>query len=209
MYKRIITVLLLLGLLSPSLLVNGADNKISFEQNVIISGNELVYTIDISENSNIAALSFTVNYNAAQVQLKSVTEGDVLKSNMTTVNSQKQNRIIVSSISMVGIKTKGNLLKAEFLIVSSKEKQIDIKLSITECVDSNSDGLAYTKNNLMIINPLYLSSSDIGVENLNVMSCTCICHSINPFSKIIWFIEKLLWRIMGINQVCVCGAKHY
>lgn len=39
--------------------------------------------------------------------------------------------------------------------------------------------------------------------------CDHICHDENAFKKIIWFVAKLWYQFLGINQVCKCGALHY
>lgn len=190
--------------------VAGTSSTVSFAQNVKVDGERVIYSVEVIENSNIAALSFKITYNSDQIQLQKVEQGDLLNNNMTTINSQKKNQIIVSSISLLGLKKGGGIIETEFQIVSVNAPQIEIDLNITECVDSNSDRITYTQNSLTIKNPLYKNNTnDDHNNNATDLDCTCLCHSKNPFSRIIWFVERLFWRIMGINQVCICGVKHY
>ena len=39
--------------------------------------------------------------------------------------------------------------------------------------------------------------------------CDHICHDTNFFKQIVWFVAKLWYQFLGINQVCKCGALHY
>ena len=47
------------------------------------------------------------------------------------------------------------------------------------------------------------------VCNEVVNGCTHICHSTNPFYQFIWFIARLWYQFLGINQYCECGLAHY
>ena len=40
-------------------------------------------------------------------------------------------------------------------------------------------------------------------------NCTHLCHSTNPFIKLIWKILNFFNRIFGVNRTCSCGAAHY
>ncbi len=42
-------------------------------------------------------------------------------------------------------------------------------------------------------------------------ACTCDCHSSNTFTKIVWFIKTLIWRVTGntAKRTCACGKRHW
>ena len=42
-----------------------------------------------------------------------------------------------------------------------------------------------------------------------VASCKCLCHSTNFLLKIIYKIINLIWKLLGISQICACGTVHY
>ena len=44
--------------------------------------------------------------------------------------------------------------------------------------------------------------------NPNAKNCGCMCHK-SGFTKIIYAIVKLFWKIFGLNKVCDCGTIHY
>ena len=42
-----------------------------------------------------------------------------------------------------------------------------------------------------------------------VNGCDHICHKTDVFSKLVWFIARLWYQYLGINQTCKCGLPHY
>ncbi len=39
--------------------------------------------------------------------------------------------------------------------------------------------------------------------------CDHMCHSENAFMKIVWFVVRLWYQFLGINETCDCGIPHY
>ncbi|MBR5410440.1 MAG: hypothetical protein IK104_07185 [Clostridia bacterium] len=39
--------------------------------------------------------------------------------------------------------------------------------------------------------------------------CTHICHSTNPFYRIVWRVLNTVYKLFRINKTCSCGAEHW
>ena len=54
-------------------------------------------------------------------------------------------------------------------------------------------------------------NKDAYCDNCGVImnGCDHICHKQDVFSKLVWFIARLWYQYLGINQECKCGLPHY
>ncbi len=45
-------------------------------------------------------------------------------------------------------------------------------------------------------------------ENIEVANCTCNCHK-GGFSRLIWVILRIFYKLFKTNAACACGVAHY
>ncbi len=69
-----------------------------------------------------------------------------------------------------------------------------------------------TKESLVIPKLNHVDKNkDAYCDNCGVImnGCDHICHKQDVFSKLVWFIARLWYQYLGINQTCKCGLPHY
>lgn len=76
----------------------------------------------------------------------------------------------------------------------------------------NTSKKEVTKESLVIPKLNHVDKNkDAYCDNCGVImnGCDHICHKQDVFSKLVWFIARLWYQYLGINQECKCGLPHY
>lgn len=53
------------------------------------------------------------------------------------------------------------------------------------------------------------SNGDAKCDVCGKILCDHMCHTDNAFMKIVWFVVRLWYQFLGINETCKCGLPHY
>lgn len=133
-----------------------AKNNVNFSEGYVIEENRFLnYVLSVSDNSQIAGLTVTIQYDEEQLRLVENSVGDILQSSINKVNSKIDKKVILTAISTEPITQGGSLLDLKFEIVDSSKEYVDIKYTIDECIDQNCENIAVSINTEKMKNPLY------------------------------------------------------
>ena len=117
-----------------------ASETIIFSEDYIINdeGNA-VYSIIVTENSNIAGLSLTINYDKESLDLLDASVGGSFASAMNSVNKNEAGIVIMSSITTSPIVEEGTVIS----LVFDGAINADVSFSVSECIDKDMHNLSF------------------------------------------------------------------
>lgn len=172
---RIVFILLFIIILASSNLCVNAQEAIVFDEKANIKDDTVIYTVDITKNSNVCGLSLEVLYDEKQIKLESSAIGDIINNGMAKSNTKIDGKVILTYISTESLKSKGTILELKFSIISSNTAKLNITSIISECINKNCDDLSFSIRRSDIINPNYKddnTSSDSNPNKNNPASST-------------------------------------
>ena len=122
-----------------------AAEAIVFSEDLTVNNDgNAVYSVIVSEKSNIAGLSLTVNYDKNKQTLLDAFVGERFSSSVSSVNKKIAGSVIMSSVTTAPITDGGAVLT----LVFDGKSISDISFSVSECIDKDMHSLDYTIKNI-------------------------------------------------------------
>lgn len=141
MHKRIFALLLSLCLLLSAVPVYAGaatGQLVSANAVTVTAGNTATVTLKAENFAAIAALDVYVFYDASALSVSSTTNGTLLSSAQSSVNTAEAGKITLSLMSLTGISGTGNLLTIRFATTASTDPgTYPITVAIGRAYDSN------------------------------------------------------------------------
>ena len=113
------------------------------------------YKLEVSDKSEIAGLTVTIQYDSKQLKLDETKVGETLKSTINKINNKVEGTVIVTAISTDEITNSGSIINLKFEVLNGSKEYIDIQCSIDECINQNCEEILNTVTTEKIKNPLF------------------------------------------------------
>ena len=101
----------------------------------------------------------------------------------------------------------------EIAMIPHKLKDVKVDPTCTEdgytAKQCEMCGQLFEKKTISNLNGHIDANKDAKCDRCGELLCDHICHKTDIFSKLVWFIAKLWYQYLGINQTCKCGVPHY
>lgn len=119
--------------------VANARSLVEFNEHVEVVNEQITYSVDVSENSNISGILVEITYDKDELALKSAMAGSALDGTINTLNTKTLGKIILTAITTEQIDEGGTVFKIEF----SGEDIDSLKVDIKECIDKECNPINY------------------------------------------------------------------
>ncbi len=137
-----------------------AKSMVQFCETVAMQNDAVMYTIDVTEKSEISGLSLEVRFSEKQVKVKNCTVGKILEEGIAKSNSSVTGKVLLTYISMAPLNDAGTVLLIEFEPISQDNPKIEVECVVTECIDRDCDDIPHAFSKQEIANPKYVAQSN-------------------------------------------------
>lgn len=121
-----------------------AETIIFSGESAVNDDGNTVFSVNITENSNVAGLSLTVTYDKEKMELLDAYLGEPFASAMSSINKNKIGVVYLSLVTTDPVKKGGSVIA----LVFSGKVTTGITFSVSECIDKDLHSLVFGINNL-------------------------------------------------------------
>ncbi len=152
MIKKICVILLcgfLLGFVAQVDILASSFAKFTIEEN---EKNDIsTYAIEVSNNSNIAAMTVVFEYDSKALKLKTASAGSLLNDGIVSINDSDTGKIMMAYASLEPLSESGQILQMEFEKKSNLEvSKIYTNLSIDDAIDKDGSKVNVEMNQIYV-----------------------------------------------------------